>query len=81
MRIWPFGGGEKRAGYTDALLGAILAQALGSSSDASRTAAAATAALLWARTLASAEVEPATLRRTVTPAWLATSRGGRDPPG
>ena len=72
MKLWPFGGGEKWASYTDAHVTALLAAALGSSADASRTAAAATAALVWARTLAAAEVTPAALRRTVTPQWLAT---------
>ena len=71
MKLWPFGG-EKRASYTEAHVNAILAAALGASADASKTAAAATAALLWARTLAAADVEPAILRRTVTPQWLAT---------
>ena len=68
---WPFGRTEERASYTEEHINAALAAALGSSADVSRTAAAAAAALIWSRCLAAAVVEPAGLRATVTPQWLA----------
>ena len=52
---------EKRAGYTDALVDAIVARASGSAAaDASATSALETAAGQWARAMAAARVSPAT---------------------
>ena len=81
--LWPFGRTEKRAaqgggsqggaGFTDAVVAALLAQAAGgATADASSTAALEAAAGSYARAFAVAEVTPATpATRALTPELLA----------
>ena len=83
MRLWPFQRAEKRsaqgggsqggAGFTDAIVGALLAQAAGgATADASSTAALEAAVSSYARAFAVAEVTPATpATRALSPAVLA----------
>ena len=84
MKLWPFGRTEKRAtqggggsqggaGFTDAIVGALLAQAGGgASADASATAALEAAAGQYARAFAVAEVTPDTpATRALRPELLA----------
>ena len=84
MKLWPFGRTEKRAktqgggsqggaGFTDAIVGALLAQAAGgTTADASATAALEAAAGSYARAFAVASVEPDTpATRALTPELLA----------
>ena len=82
MKLWPFGRTEKRsqqgggsqggAGFTDAVVRALVAQAAGGvSADPSATAALEAAAGSYARAFALAEVAPATpATRALTPAVL-----------
>ena len=88
MRLWPFARTEKRsatgggsqggAGFTDAVVRALLAQAAGeATADPSATAALEAAAGSYARAFALAEVDPATpATRALTPGLLALM--GRD---
>ena len=74
--MWPFGRTEKRsagAGYTDAVVDALLQHAAGGTkADPSATAALEAAAGQYARAFALAEVTPATpATRSLTPAVLA----------
>ena len=82
MKLWPFGRSEKRAaqgggsqggaGFTDAVVQALLAQAAGgTTADPSATAALEAAAGSYARAFAVAEVTPATAAtRALNPAVL-----------
>ena len=83
MKLWPFGRTEKRsqqgggsqggAGFTDAVVRALVAQAAGeATADPSATAALEAAAGSYARAFALAEVAPATpATRALTPGLLA----------
>ena len=83
MKLWPFGRTEKRAaqgggsqhgaGFTDAIVRALLTQAAGgATADPSATAALEAAAGSYARAFAVAEVTPATpATRALTPELLA----------
>ena len=65
---------EHRAGYTDAVVDALLATAQGGDGNASDVAAVELAAGLWARAFASAKVEPDGMAaRMLTPEVLATA--------
>ena len=78
MKLWPFGRTEKRAaqggsaGYTDAVVRALMAHAAGgATADPSATAALEAAAGSYARAFAVADVEPRTpATRALTPALL-----------
>ena len=78
MRLWPWGRTEKRAaqggsaGYTDAVVRALMAHAAGgASADPSATAALEAAAGSYARAFAVADVEPRTpATAALTPALL-----------
>ena len=82
MKVWPFGRTEKRAaqgggsqggaGFTDAIVRALLTQAAGgTTADPSATAALEAAAGQYARAFAVAEVSPATAATAaLTPAVL-----------
>ena len=83
MKLWPFARTEKRAqqgggsqggaGFTDAIVRALEAQAAGgTTADPSATAALEAAAGSYARAFALAEVAPATpATRALTPGLLA----------
>ena len=83
MKLWPFGRIEKRttqgggsqggASFTDAVVGALLAQAAGgTTADPSATAALEAAAGSYARAFAVAEISPDTpATRALTPELLA----------
>ena len=78
MKLWPFGRrGERRAGYTDAIIQELQRRAATIGADPERTAAAQVAGGLWGRCLAAAAVAPAApVTRVLTPSVL--YRIGRD---
>lgn len=75
-RLIAQGGIEKRAGYGDAAIEALLSNASGKVADASATAAVESVIGLAARTLSLATVSPPRLRQAISPAFLAGAGRG-----
>ena len=69
--MWPFGKPETRAGYTDAIVEALLQTASGPDASVASLGVTEACAGLWARSFASATVTPANMATSaLTPAVL-----------
>ncbi len=71
--MWPFGKPETRAGYTDAIVQALLQEATGSTPSVSSLGVVEACAGLWSRSFASATITPVNAATmALTPAVLET---------